>query len=196
MRCFPLIVAICLAGVSFAAQDKSGFIFSGEDIKIEILNSSSYRIKALYFFRKDLSSNNQLNVFYPIPSNSNLSFPLDFNCDAHGRSVQFSPDQKGKGFFITIGSGPMETCTLDVSYSQKSRNGEGRYILTSTAAWGRPLEWGEYHIEIPENIRLDSVSFKPDTIQIIGEKKIFTFRKTNFSPLKDICFRWNSPKRK
>ena len=89
---------------------------------------------------------------------------------------------KGAGYFgITVpGRSKVE---LRVQYTQTTTGGIGRYILTTTQPWGRPLEHGRYELEL-SGVRLIRSNY---TLQSLGAGN-YAFEKVDFMPEEDWIF--------
>ena len=94
---------------------------------------------------------------------------------------------KGAGYFGLTVPGRSEV-ELRVHYTQATTGGIGRYILTTTQPWGRPLEHGRYELEL-NGVRLTRSNY---ALQSLGAGK-YAFEKVDFMPEEDWIFETEPP---
>jgi len=87
---------------------------------------------------------------------------------------------------------PREGKWILLDYWQPARVAEGRYILTTTRTWGRPITRASFRLRLPlgyelrdSNYPLTEVSGSPSFIT-------YTFSRTNFYPDQDWKFSWQA----
>ena len=79
--------------------------------------------------------------------------------------------------------------TVRVLYRQGHSKGIGRYLLTTTAPWRRPIQEGRYEL------RMNSGSLITSNypVELSGEREgFYFFEKTNFWPEKDWVFEFHN----
>jgi hypothetical protein len=95
--------------------------------------------------------------------------PLKYVLGVHRFSLKF--DAKAKIIF-------------SVTYRQQAPAKSARYILETTQAWKRPLNYGLYRI-FPKRVRLTSSNYRLDQ-----SGSYLFFQKEKFMPQKDWMFSW------
>jgi len=107
---------------------------------------------------------------------------------ADGRVVEQVPPtvRRGKvGFRIFLM--PHGDKWIRVDYMQGARAPRGRYILTTTRQWHRPLEQGEYILHLAPGIELSASNY---LLAATGGANTYSFSKTDFYPSEDWDFAW------
>jgi hypothetical protein len=90
------------------------------------------------------------------------------------------------GYFSSIYMEPGERRVLVLEYFQEVRDKRGTYIITSTAAWDRPLEWADYYIT-GHGVEITSSNYP---LRPIKTGSNYCFCRTDFMPREDWHFRW------
>lgn len=85
-------------------------------------------------------------------------------------------------FKITVPAN--DTVDLNIFYRQK-KSSINKYIITSTQSWGKPLKKAVYSLSTEKELNIKSFTYKPDTIKIIDDKKLYLWNKTDFMPKND-----------
>ena len=67
-----------------------------------------------------------------------------------------------------------------------------RYILTSTGAWGRPLQSGEYRVRWPATLAGVRVSY-PGHDETKDGWTTRSFERKDFQPDRDLVVGWDRP---
>ena len=85
---------------------------------------------------------------------------------------------------------PRQAKWIQLDYWQITRVHEGRYLLTTTRAWGRPIAHACFRLQLPAGYHLNSSNYP--VIEIPGARwpSAFTFSKTDFFPDQDWRFSW------
>ncbi|MEA3476126.1 MAG: hypothetical protein U9R23_06790 [Candidatus Cloacimonadota bacterium] len=93
--------------------------------------------------------------------------------------------RKENGFSFKISLEPFRVAKYKIFYRQKLYGNKAEYILTTTKYWGKPLQTANFQLEIPKNIKIDSLSYKPDSCYVNQNKKYYFWQKNNFMPNKN-----------
>ena len=64
------------------------------------------------------------------------------------------------------------------------------YILTTTKKWGRPLEFIEFIIKIPESYQLINLSFPYLYRKNENQNNFYYIKKENFMPEQNLMVEW------
>ena len=151
-------------------------------------DESSFRVVAVYHYKNLTPQKVILKAMAPFPVNDNHSYPTEISLkEEENLPVIFERKRKSIEFYMVFQPGEEKTLTLD--YRQAVKKREGRYILTTTSSWFKPLDVGYYYIYPPEGMKLKSSSYP---VKLFNEKDrdFYYFGKTNFMPPTDWEFAW------
>lgn len=168
--------------------------FVSESISMDIVNGQ-ITVNGSYTLRSNDSALDTFPLMYPFPVDSGLSYPDSITVlRAEDRSPIPFRENRERGM-IMFAVRPGISDTFEVSYTQKIDGSSARYILTSTKAWGKPLERAEFNVSVPSNYRNVELSYDPDVKQKDGETVIYTLTRTDFMPDRDLVITWNDGER-
>ena len=85
---------------------------------------------------------------------------------------------------------PREGKWILLDYWQPARIPEGRYILTTTRAWGRPIADASFRLRLPAGYHLSSSNYPVTEVPDSHPATTYTFSRTNFFPDQDWRFSW------
>ena len=78
---------------------------------------------------------------------------------------------------------------VKVTYIQNHDGKRAGYILTKVKYWTKPLREASYTLIVESpRIRIDSTSIRPDATSTDDGKVKQSWKKSNFSPKKELCF--------
>lgn len=169
--------------------------FASETIRIVVL-ADSIEVDGVYRFVRRPSETDATSLFYPFPRDSLLGGARMVSLegrepDAAWYPLRFeNPSARVSGVRWWIPSSPSEPhFETRAVYRQARLEDYGRYIVTTTAAWGLPLQWARFEIVLPREceITLASFPFEPD------DDGVYVYETTQFLPDRDIMFRWTGP---
>lgn len=100
--------------------------------------------------------------------------------------IGFNPS--GKLISFTIPILPNDTVDINLFYRQKT-SVSNKYIITSTKAWGKPLEKADYSLTADKDISIKTFSYTPDSFN--KKRKIYFWHKENFMPETDFIVTLN-----
>lgn len=184
---FGLGFGVLAAASPPAAVEGPGVVFQKEHIKI-FVGEKNIRVHGLYTFVNPQSSFQRATLFYPIPVDS-MHPSADYILVRSGGSVLAAHAQKDGAFFgVEIPAG--ESRDVEVIYEQTCADGSGCYILTSTAAWERPLEQARFEIHVPDGIALERMSYEADRVNRGKGERVHEFTRFDFMPETDLCLAW------
>lgn len=149
-------------------------------------------ITGYYTFRRTGNSPQRFTVSYPFPVNDDMHFPDNISVcrvsDNTRVNVNKHFDHDSVSFEVPFDKA--NTVTVAVRYIQRLSAHEARYILTTTAAWGKPLEHAEFVISIPDTLNHVALSYTPDLTIIDEGRIIYSMKRSQFMPEKDLVVRW------
>jgi len=179
-RLFIGLIAGIIISFRIIGQDLE---FYREDIVFSIRENKVITDAEYYFCnvgKKDI----RITLFYPFPDNtmelidSLLVEDLDTDSVIQYRGA-------GTGIFFEIFVNAYGQSAYRVYFRQRLKEEHFKYILSSTATWGRSLEFANYELQMPLPFILDSLSYLPDTSYILNDLHYYKWKKVDFMPDKD-----------
>lgn len=164
--------------------------FSAENINVTLYPPDTVEVTGVYFFTASDGSHRRQKVIYPVPLDSAAEYPFFFSVHRSGKTGEVTFDRIATGITFGIDVPKGDTATITVIYRQRFSGNAGRYILTTTSSWGRPLENSRYTIRIPASTTLTYLSYECDTVFMAGKNLIYSFYKKRFMPDRDLIFFW------
>lgn len=151
-----------------------------------ILDANSLRISGDYYFHNPHSQPIKIVMAYPFPQDDIMGkvtdvYAFDRNNIFQDQLLRFN--QRAGTIKLLIHPG--KSTTLRIGYTQALKSSKAIYILTTTAAWGKPFQQAYYELHVPFDIKIDSISYEPDEIQQVGGLYIYIFERWNFMPDRD-----------
>jgi hypothetical protein len=133
---------------------------------------------------------------WPLPVTQGLTVPLPVDADHPVPTelivTRLTPAPEALPIRILLGQvafelrcGPQEEIQVAVSYRQHAPTREGRYLLTTTGPWRRPLEHAVYALH-GEGVRLTASNYELSR----GAGGEWEFERTRFMPVMDWRFSW------
>ena len=183
---FACLLATCFA--LFLVKPWHSIVrFDSEVIRVTV-DPERITVNGLYRLYNPLPFPVTQWFFYPIPEGGGLE-PADRIL------IESSPDPRTAGseqltpvrkddlnyYRVTVPGGG--TLKIRALYSQRHGGSYGRYILTTTGSWGRPLRRAQFELE------LDSVDLIDSNYELSGSKNgALTFQRSGFMPEEDWVF--------
>lgn len=165
----------------FALKAQSPVSFFEEHIDFK-LDSSYFSINGIYSFSNSSSQKITRQIVFPFACASSTIDSvkiLDLN------TLQLLPFGKlanAVSFEITLQ--PKDTLDVQIFYRQKASK-KNTYILTSTKTWGKPLDHAFYTLTTPQATVIDSFSYSPNGVKVVGNSKCYQWEKHHFLPTQD-----------
>jgi hypothetical protein len=85
---------------------------------------------------------------------------------------------------------PGESKWVHVEYVQPTRVANARYLLTTTRAWGEPIERAEFELRLPRGVELAASSLPLDRGESGARGPSYRFVQAGFWPDGDWVFAW------
>ena len=142
-------------------------------------------VDGLYIFENQTDGPHQATMFYPVPVDDTHALPEAW--EVQGARWRKAP----KGILWRLELGPRQERSVTVTYRQRCATSEARYILTSTARWGAPLDKGAYEVRWPADLPGVGVSYDGER-SIDGEQAVLRFTREDFLPDRDLLIHWTS----
>jgi len=188
MRSSPFCLALLLpASLAFTGE----LDFWRENIAVRITACDTIEVIGDYFFRGPGNAPLTTGLYYPVPVDSVSDFPARISVRS-GDSALVAHTRSGSGITFPITVPQNGVCSVRVCYTQHVRQCTGRYILTTTSAWGKPLGPSNYSVALPAAMALTHLSYEVDSITTAGGWPVYRFFRDNFMPTQDLAFTWES----
>ena len=166
--------------------------FFREDLNFEIKDDYLY-VDGIYYFRNNSNEEMKRLLFYPFPQDSLYGIVDSMQAICLLDSSNCIIKTREKGFSFKVQIAPEKEQTYRISYRQKLFGNIAEYILTTTQRWEKPFEEINYRILLPKAVKLDSLSYFPDSLKTIGNKHIFFYHKENFMPDRNLKIWFEKP---
>jgi len=159
--------------------------FIREDLFFTI-QDSFFCVDGIYYICSvtDKPVNNIL--YYPFPTDSLygvVDSVLIYNLTDSIPAEIIRRKENGVSFKVSLE--PFRVGKYKIFYRQKLYGNKAEYILTTTKYWGKPLQVANFQLEIPENIKIDSLSYRPDSCYVYKGKRRYIWHRADFMPEKN-----------
>jgi hypothetical protein len=188
MRVTAALVATLAFAYPLSMRAQGPVSFDREVIRV-FLSEESIRVEGTYVFTTSAPRGGRQALHYPFPVDSLHPFPDIIAVRSGEDTLRFS--RAGDGVRFTISLPPNRETTFDVDYEQRCLQPHGCYILTTTAAWERPLKRADFEVHVPDAIRLVSSTYDMEEMRGGEGGRVYTFSRTEFMPDTDLCLSWS-----
>lgn len=181
---------------SVAADQRSSLplSFTAEHVVLRIV-PDSLQVDAVYVFvcRPDAAAE-QTNLLYPYPQDPLLggARTVQLACrlgDHAWRDLPWRELASGHGARWKLPIAAGDTLRVRTTYRQALRTAYARYIVTTTAAWGQPLQRARFEIHLPPGAVPEEFSF-PFEPCAEDEGSGWCYEEMDFLPDRDVIVRW------
>ena len=175
-------------------QPQPSVEFYQEEITF-IVNDSIARVEGVYHFRNNTGKAFTMPVMFPFYVDSVTSYPdyiEAFMADSAGNITPLDfvdmPERGSIRMRIPLTNAPETVWYLN--YEQSISAKRAVYIITSTAAWQKPLEQATYTFVVPDSFKDVEVWPEPDTT-FAGDSQIYKqCIKYQFMPAREMEISW------
>ena len=172
------ILLIFYQTISFAQHSIS---FPKEYIDF-YLDSKYFSINGLYVFKNETNQYVKQSIDFPFATKVSSIDSIRVIDLKKIAILHFNRTNSGISFDINLL--PKDTLLVNIFYRQPKEE-FNTYILSTAKKWGKPFEYAAYSLSIDKNIKIDSLSYNPDSSLSIDDKVIFKWEKYNFLPEKE-----------
>lgn len=165
--------------------------FDSEVIRVTV-DPERITVDGLYRLYNPLPFSMTQWIYYPTPVGGGLE-PADsllielLPSSTEGDRRVLHPEEKRGGQYYGVRVPGQGVSEIRAIYSQLHNGTYGRYILTTTAGWGRPLRHAVFEIT------LDTLELISSNYPVTGNGNgSWSFERTNFMPPKDWVFTFKS----
>lgn len=167
--------------------------FVYEKIILEI-EPRELTVTGLYRFQNRFPFEVTLPMLYRFPVDEYQDFPHEISTKsitAEGKQpLEFAWRRNNNAIRLNVSTEGKSSAEMRVTYSQRLKGKQARYILTTTKAWGKPLKSADYQLVLSENLKISSISFPFDRTETVSGKRFYFSHKENFMPDVDLIIRW------
>jgi len=155
--------------------------FFKEDIKIEIEDNRA-KVSGIYFFKNFTKNRKRVKFYYPFSVDSNHSYPETILLD-------YLYEKDSAGIYFTMRLNPQKIDSFKITYEQRLRHRNFRYITTTTRKWQRPIKEANFTIIMPEGLSA-KINYSVFKDRKIGDRHYYYIYKRNFYPEEDLKIQW------
>jgi hypothetical protein len=163
--------------------------FFREDLSFELKDGFFY-VQGKYYFRNNTGNEIKTLLFYPIPQDSLYGKADNFFATCEKDSTDKLTKANEKGFFFVVEIPPNSEQIYNIGYRQQMLGNKAEYILTTTQGWGKSFETANYLLSFPANVKLDSLSYMPDSLNLKNNSYHFFYHKQDFMPDKNFIIQF------
>jgi hypothetical protein len=171
-----------------------GVDFVYEKIILEI-EPRELTVTGLYRFQNRFPFEVTLPMLYPFPVDEYQDFPHQISAKRitaeEEQPLEFAWRRGYNAIRLDLPAGGQSSAEMLVSYTQKLKGKQARYILTTTKAWGKPLKSADYELILQENLKISSISFPFDRAENIAGRRFYFSHKEDFMPEMDLIVEWD-----
>jgi hypothetical protein len=165
-------------------------LFESESVFVDIKLPDTVSVHGSYLFVNPKPEAVTQAILYPFPVDSTMGFPFSASIRRENSPKELPYSKTYNGILFASEVGSKDSARYHITYSQKVKGNNGRYILTTTQQWGRPLHYSALSVSIAANRVLKFVSFDTDSVLLKSNKLEYRFFFRNFMPVKDLIFTW------
>jgi len=196
-----LIIAFAVQGCSNSEKEKSKSAeisklpvdFFQEEITLSVSDSIA-SVKGVYYFRNNTSRDFDMPVLFPFYIDSLSLFPHQIEAhyfdDGIEKELPYENRANFNGISMKIPLKANDVSVWRLDYQQKIKAKQAVYIITSTAAWQKPLEQAAYYFVVPETFTDIAVWPEPDTVYHENGAKVYKSVRLDFMPRQDMKISW------
>jgi hypothetical protein len=192
-RDLGLAMSLVVIAIYFFSGYFTPVHFDREKIEVRV-ERGLIQVTGLYHYRNSSRLPTLLTLAVPFPIDAAHPAPVDVvlaEAAEDGRPLaEIEPSRWGRGLRFRLTFRPGEAKWIRLDYAQPTRVANGRYLLTTTQAWRRPIGRAEYLLHLPGNSQLVSSSYALAPVPAPGPGRTYAFSKTSFLPTEDWDFAW------
>jgi hypothetical protein len=187
-----LITGAMLLGQGGDPGDKQVEFFK-EEITMTVTDSTS-AISGVYYFRNNTEKDKPFSVAFPLYVDDVSQYPYQMKAymvnDGDTLVIEPTRLEDQNAVRLRIPMKPKEVTIWHLDYAQRIGGSHATYILTSTAAWGQPLEEALYRFVIPADFEIIDIWPKVDKVRKVKPNLELWCEMTDFMPSRDMEIYW------
>lgn len=152
------------------------------------------RVTGLYQYTNHSALPAVLTLGIPFPVDAEHPAPEWFllaeATDEGGVIRELLPYGDARDLRVRLLFAPRESKWLRLDYEQKAHASNGRYLLTTTRAWRRPIARAEFTLRLAAPLELAESNYALQPVPSTRDRKVYGFRAVDFYPHRDWEFAW------
>jgi hypothetical protein len=189
------ISQVCLAQNKNMTRPVSPIDFFKESITLSV-DESTASVSGIYYFRNNSDNAGRMPILFPFFVDSTSIFP-DTMCayivnEKDTTYLDCRNTGQHEAVMIAIPLSPNCTTVWHLDYRQKIFGPRATYILTSTGAWGKPLEEATYRFIVPKAFKDVQIWPEADSTLVKGKSQEYLAHRIDFMPGQDMTIHWKS----
>jgi len=192
-----LAVGVTALGIYFFSGHFTTVRFDRERVEVRV-GRGQIQVQGRYHYTNASRLPAVLTLKVPFPVDRDHPAPEIFSLcesDEEGRArVEIVPVVRGADVRFRLTFRPREAKWIRVDYTQRTGVRTGRYLLTTTRAWRRPIERADFVLRLPHDFEIASSNYPVGPLSVAGPWKAYSFSKTAFYPNRDWEFAWDEPR--
>lgn len=156
------------------------------------IDTGLFVVDGLYYFRNNTGAEVKQMLFYPFPDVEEFGEIAFIKITKTGDTVSQLATQTTKGALFKVQINAHGETPFHISYGQKLKANQAKYIITTTQKWGKPFEEASYRLEVPSFIIITDFSIQPDSLFLEDKLQINTWKRTDFMPDVDFDFEFKT----
>lgn len=168
--------------------------FDRERIEVRV-TSGRIHVKGLYHYANASRLPAVLTLRVPFPVDAEHPQPEWFTLCHSGEDGRMGeeilPMVRGRDVSFRLIFRPQEAKWVRLDYLQPSRVNHGRYLLTTTKPWRRPIGRADYILRLQSDLALVSSNYQVSSVADTAGGSVFVFSKSDFFPDRDWEFAWS-----
>lgn len=165
----------------FKANAQIPIAFPSEYIDFKI-DSIYFSVNGIYTFKNKTDEYIRFNIIFPFSSNITIIDSITVFNLSKLKNVYFKKYDQNISFYIELF--PFDSAYYNIFYRQKLAK-KNTYILTTTKSWGEPFQTAVYSLTSDKNIKILSLSMKPDSVVSDTYNNTYYWNKRHFMPEND-----------
>ncbi len=184
-----LLVLFRLIAFSSVAQDAD---FYREELRFAV-DSQWFTMQGDFFLARSSALATTQRLGFPVPEGTMGLIDTFSVYDYH--SQRNLPAGRGRSeFYFTAPFGPHDSIVLHIRYRQRIADTALCYIITTVQAWGKPLRYATYSLEVPDYAEASGFSLTDPYVVPSGTSKVYMWERRNFMPTDDFKFNYTLKK--
>lgn len=185
-----LFVALfVLVSIHLSAQKVD---FYREELRFTV-DSQWFYMQGDFFFARLSETVTDQNIGFPVPEGT-MGLIDTFSVYDY-QSQQYVMTGRGRsGFKFNISFAQHDSVVLHIRYRQRIADTSLCYIITSVQAWGKPLRYAAYSLEVPHYAEVSGFSLTDPHTFTSEKSRVYMWERYNFMPTTDIRFNYHLKK--
>ena len=180
-----LIVFILFISSNLYSQDLQ---FYREDLTFKIKDNYFY-VDGIYNFCNNGKKEIEQVLFYPFPIDSIYGVVDSIKAfDINTKEIIIISKSTEQGFYFKIKLQPYGVGNYKISYRQQLLENKAEYILVTTKKWNKPFDNAQYKLITPVDLKITSISYRPDSAKQVNNNMFYYWNKKDFMPDRNMLF--------